>query len=55
MMRFLLDPRLFNIVILVLFGATAIRWAIEKNWGQATYWLAALVLNIAVTFMMKGQ
>ena len=46
------DPRFFPVVIMILFACAAIRYAIAKNWGQALYWGSALVLNIAVTFMI---
>lgn len=50
-MGFIFDPRFFNAAIIVMFIAAAIRWAFERNWAQATYWTAAAVLNVAVTFM----
>jgi hypothetical protein len=52
-MKYLLDPRFFNILILILFAAAAVRWGIARNWPQCTYWAAALVLNIAVTMMAQ--
>lgn len=50
-MRWLLDPRAFNVAIIVLFLAAAIRWAFARNWPQACYWVAAAALNISITFM----
>jgi hypothetical protein len=50
-MRWLADPRAFNVAIIVMFLAAAVRWAAARNWPQASYWLAAAVLNVAVTFM----
>jgi hypothetical protein len=50
-MTWLLDPRAINVLIIALFLAAAIRWAIEKNWPQVMYWLSAAVLNISVTRM----
>lgn len=50
-MRWLLDPRAFNVAIIVMFLAAAVRWSFAKNWPQAAYWLAAAALNISVTFM----
>ena len=49
------DPRAFNVVILILFAITAIRWAFAKQWGQCVYWSSAFVLNFAVTFMRMGS
>jgi hypothetical protein len=50
-MNWILDPKIFNYLILGLFAFAVIRWAIERNWGQAIYWAGALILNLAVTFM----
>jgi hypothetical protein len=51
-MKWLFDPRLFNFVILALFALAAIRWAMDKNWGQAAYFFFAFCLNWVVTFSM---
>jgi Flp pilus assembly protein protease CpaA len=51
MLNMLLDPRFFNVIIILMFITASLRWAYEKNWAQATYWCAAAVLNVAVTFM----
>jgi hypothetical protein len=50
-MSALFDPRLFNVVIILMFIAAAVRWAFERNWPQSVYWLSAAVLNAAVTMM----
>jgi hypothetical protein len=47
------DPRIFNVVIIAMCVAASARWAFEKNWAQAYYWICAAGLNIAVTFMAK--
>jgi NADH:ubiquinone oxidoreductase subunit 6 (subunit J) len=51
MLNWLLDPRVFNYVIIVMFVFAAARWVWEKNWPQSVYWLSAACLNVAVTFM----
>ena len=50
-MKYLLDPRAFNVAIIVLFLAAAVRWAFARNWPQAAYWVSAAVLNVTVTLM----
>lgn len=50
-MDWLFEPQFFNWLIVGMFVAAAVRWAFESNWAQSTYWLAAAVLNVAVTFM----
>lgn len=49
-MKFLLDPRLFNYLILVLFAFATVRWAFAGNYWESLYWLGAFILNIAVTW-----
>jgi hypothetical protein len=52
-MTWLLDPRAFNVLIILLFIAAAIRWAFAGNWPQAGYWASAAVLNVFVTLGVK--
>ncbi len=47
------DPRIFNVLIIVLFLAAAARWAFERNWPQVGYWMAAAALNVSILFMGK--
>ena len=54
-MSLLLDPRLFNWLIVGMFCIAAVRWAFAGNMPQTTYWIAAAVLNIAVTFMEQSK
>lgn len=53
-MKYLVDPRFFNVLIIVLFVAAAVRWAVEGKWSQAGYWLSAAVLNVFVTIGDRG-
>ncbi len=46
----LLDPRLFNFVIMGLYGAAAIRWGIALKFADMFYWLSALAITLTVTF-----
>jgi hypothetical protein len=50
-MKYLSDPRLFNIVILVLFALATIRWAFAGSLKQSLYWGGAFILNYAITFL----
>lgn len=49
--RLIADPRLFPVVIMVLFACAAARYAVAGNLWQTIYWLSALHLNVAVFFM----
>lgn len=49
-MSFLLDPKIFNYVILVLYGLNVIRWAAHGSWADAMYWTGALWITATVTF-----
>lgn len=53
MIAILNDPRFFNVFIILMFIAAAIRWAFERNWVQVGYWLSAAGLNICVTIGSK--
>lgn len=53
MKELLLDPRLFNYTIMVLYTVNAGRWLIAKDIGQGMYWLGALWITASVTFLFK--
>lgn len=50
-MRLLLDPKLFNYVIMVLYALNAGRWALEGRIADVCYWLSALAITATVTFL----
>lgn len=50
MKALLLDPRLFNFLIMALYTASAIRWAYAGKWADCAYWSLALGLVLVVTF-----
>lgn len=45
-------PRLLPIVMMLLQGGAAVRFLALRQWGQALYWTASLLITFAVTFMM---
>lgn len=47
------DPRLFNIVIMVLYALNVVRWGWHGSWVDACYWLSALGITATVTFGYK--
>jgi phage shock protein PspC (stress-responsive transcriptional regulator) len=49
--RFLLDPRLFNVLVMTLSAFAAIRWTVEGSWKQSVYWAAAFALTFAITYL----
>lgn len=49
-MTAIFDPRIFNAIIMALYVAAALRWALAGYWIDMTYWLAALVLTMCVTW-----
>lgn len=53
MKQLLHDPRLFVYIIMTLYGASTIRFAIAQRWPDAAYWLCALGLTVVVTFLKK--
>lgn len=46
----LLDPRLFNFIIMGLYLLNTCWWAYNKNWPQTLYWCAAFQITAAVTW-----
>lgn len=49
-MRFLLDPRIFNFVIMGLYGLNIGRWSVAGNFWAAAYWACALGLTVIISF-----
>lgn len=45
-----MSPSTFNYIIMTLYGINAVWWAMNKNWPQTMYWLAALQITAAVTW-----
>jgi hypothetical protein len=52
-MRWLLDPKLFNYVIMVLYTLNAVRWGFAGKLGDMFYWLGALWITASVTWGYK--
>lgn len=52
-MTWLLDPKLFNYVIMALYFLSACRWAYAQRWADMCYWLSALAITATVTFGYK--
>lgn len=53
MTRWLFDPRIFNLVILVLYAMNAARWAVAGKWADCAYWVSAFGITATVTFGYK--
>lgn len=52
-MKLLLDPRIFNCIILVLYGLNVVRWAFAKSVADVCYWLSAMAITATITFLYK--
>lgn len=52
-MKYITDPRFFNVVILILYFLNCCRWAYHGKTGEAVYWFGAFVITYAVTFLMN--
>ena len=52
-MKWIADPRAFNVLIMALYLANACRWAIERRWPDVCYWLCALGITASVTWGYK--
>jgi hypothetical protein len=53
MFKLLLDPKIFNYVIIVLYGLNATRWAFAGKIADVCYWLSAMAITLTVTFLYK--
>lgn len=49
-MTFLLDPKIFNYVIMGLYIANAGRWAVHGGWADTCYWMSAFAITATVTW-----
>lgn len=49
-MTFLLDPKMFNYLIMGLYSLNAGRWAFHGNYADMCYWLSALAITATVTW-----
>jgi hypothetical protein len=49
-MNFLLDPKIFNYVIMTLYLLNVARWAYEGKWADVSYWTCAFGITATVTW-----
>lgn len=52
-LNLLLDPKIFNYCIMVLYCLNILRWLIEGKPVDAWYWVSALSLTFCLTFGYK--
>lgn len=52
--KLILDPRLFNYLILSLYAINIIRWAFERDYFNVWYWASAFSITACVTFAYKN-
>lgn len=53
MMKYVNDPRAFEVAVIVLFLIVAARWVIAGNWPRAGYWASAAMLNVCLIMAAK--
>lgn len=53
MMSLLLDPKIFNYVIMVMYGLNVLRWSLAGSLKDVCYWLSALAITATVTFLFE--
>jgi len=46
----LLDPKIFNYVIMGMYAANVLRWGVHGGWVDSFYWLCALGITATVTW-----
>ena len=52
-MKWLLDPRIFNYVIMSLYVLNSLRWGFAGRPADVCYWLSAFAITATVTFGYK--
>lgn len=52
-MKLILDPKVFNYLIMTLYLLNALRWGYEGKIADVCYWLSALAITATVTFLYK--
>lgn len=53
MLKIFDDPNLFAKLIIFLYGCSSIRYGYQGDWGRCLYWVAAALITISVTFLIK--
>ena len=46
----ILDPKVFNYIIMALYLINTVNWAVRGYWGDAWYWISAASITAAVTW-----
>ena len=49
----LIDPKLFNYIIMSLYLINSISWFLNRSIADGCYWLSALAITYTVTFLYK--
>ena len=49
-MSLLLDPKVFNYLIMAMYVTNATRWAAYHSWADVCYWLSAFAITATVTW-----
>jgi hypothetical protein len=49
-MKFLLDPKIFNYIIMSLYLLNVFRWLYEGKIADVCYWLSACAITATVTW-----
>lgn len=52
-MKLLLDPKIFNYVILFLYFLNTLRWAHARSLADVCYWISAFCITATVTFLYR--
>lgn len=53
--NFIFDPRVFNFIIMGLYGLNIVRWLVHGSYADACYWASALAITTTVTFGYKHE
>ena len=51
-MSLLRYPHIFPLLMCLLYVGAVVRYACARDWGRVLYWLAALQINFAATWLV---
>lgn len=52
-MKFFADPALFPKIIIAMYACASTRYFFAGDFGRGVYWIAAALITISVTFLIK--
>lgn len=55
MMAILLDPKLFNYLVVILYALAMVRWGFQRDWIQCAYWFFCTGMLVMFNMMVGAK